>query len=169
MFGWFKKKKPLSLTDELEELVRLQADADACYRKLIADGATAAPDDTEAWIAAGEKGYINCLLTALAEGSVNRVTVSTREPLPRVDALAEGNPSLSAWTSQLDFPYHEFSSNLVVEYLLESFDPWRNGVGILRTLVVRRDGSPMAVLFAAHRTPSADALTITVMRPGDLA
>lgn len=169
MFGWFKKKKPPSLTDELEELARLQADADVCYRKLLADGATPAPDDTEAWVAAREKGYINCLLTALAEGSVNRVTVSTREPLPRIDSLAEGSPALLAWTSQLKFPYHEFSSNLVVEYLLESFDPWRNRVGILKTLVVRRDGSPQAVLFSAQRTPSADAITITVMRPGDLA
>jgi|GEM_PF-4882208 len=166
MFGWFTKK-PESLTDELDQLHRLQIDADACYRKLIADGAIPAPDDTEAWVAAREKGYINCLLTVLAEGGVPSVTVCTHQPLPKLHLLAGSNPSLAAWTSQLDFPYDELSSSLTVDTLLESFDPWRNRIGKLRSLVVRRDGSPLAVLFTAQRTMSADALTITVLRAGD--
>src|SRR5690349_14191039 len=113
MSDWFRKKRahppaPAPDTGEplmdhrtaLNELRDLQAAADEVHRGFVTEGRVPAPADTDAWVAAGESGYVNCLLTVLAEGSVRTATVSVGQPLPGLDALAGEEPSSRAWAER---------------------------------------------------------------------
>jgi hypothetical protein len=170
MFGWFRKKpaQPQPPADDhraaLEELRRLQADADKIHREFIAEGRVAAPVETDAWVAAGESGYVNCLLTVLAEGSVRTATVSVGQPLPRLATLAGEELSSLAWAERLRFPMESLSARAVLGILAESFEVRAAWSGTLKTVLVRPDGSPLAVLFTARWVEPGVALAVTALR-----
>lgn len=168
MFGWFKKKSgaggPLDDQAALDELRGLQAAADEAHRRFLAEGRVAAAEDTEAWVAAGESGYVNCLLTALAEGAVRTTTVSLGKSLPSLEALADGEPSLERWAKQLRFPLETLSAQVVLGILVESFELGAASTGRLKTILVRTDGSPLSVLFTARWVEPGIAATITALR-----
>ncbi len=121
------------------------------------------PEDTEAWVAAGEVGYVNCLLTVLAEGSIRTATVAPTQPLPSLEVLAAGTTSLVAWAKQLTFPFANLSTRVILDTLVESFGLGPSGTGTLKSILVRTDGAPLAVLFTARRAEPGGAVTITAL------
>ncbi len=163
MFGWFKKK-PAQPQPPADELRALQADADKVHRGFIAEGRVAAREDAEAWVAAGESGYVNCVLTMLAEGTVGTATVALGQPLPRLDALAGEEPSSRAWAARLRFPLESLSAQAILSILAESFEVRVAQSGTLKTVLVRSDGSPLAVLFTARWVEPGVALAVTALR-----
>jgi hypothetical protein len=174
VFGWFKKNREPSpvaadSADDhwaaLDELRALQAAADEAHRGFVAEGRVAAPEDTDAWVAAGESGYVNCLLTVLAEGSVRTATVSAGQPLPHLDALAGEEPSARAWAERLRFPLESLSARVVLDTLAESFELRAARSGTLKTVLVRAEGSPLAVLFTARWVEPGVAVAVTALRP----
>jgi hypothetical protein len=148
---------------EREELRQLQAMADNTHRKLVAEGkAPGGQESTDSWVAARENGYVNCVLTVLAEGTKDSVTFSQGERLPNVKSLAAGNTSLEAWASRLAFPYSELSTDKVIGILAKSFELQNSDRGKLKTIVVKNDGSPLAVIFHAEKITSG--LKVSVVR-----
>ncbi len=109
----------------------------------------AACEDAAAWVAAGESGYVNCLLTVLAEGTVRTATVAVGKPLPRLDTLAGDEPSVRDWAERLRFRSESLSVEAILSILTESFEVRAASSGTLKTVLVRSDGSPLAVLFTA--------------------
>jgi len=149
--------------DEQDELRAPQVQADEIHRKLNAAGESTTPEDPARWVAAGERGYVNCLLTVLGEGPANNAIVTSGKRLPNLNDLATGNSSLLVWTRKLAFPYDRLSSQSVSEILIESFELRRNSKGRLKTILVKNDGAPLAVLFTAERNGAA--IKLSVLRP----
>ena len=170
MLGWFRKKptQPHAPTDDhkaaLAELRALQAAADEAHRGFVAEGRVAAPEETDAWVAAGESGYVNCLLTVLAEGTVGTATVAVGQPLPQLDALAGDDPLSRAWAARLRFPLESLSVEAVLGILAESFEVRAAPSGTLKTVLVRSDGSPLAVLFTARWAEPGVALAVSALQ-----
>lgn len=148
---------------EREELRQLQAMANETHGKLVAEGkAPSGQESTDSWVAARENGYVNCILTTLAEGTRDSITLTRGEYLPSVRSLATGNASLEAWTSQLAFPYKDLSTDKVLAILTNSFELQKTSRGKLKTIVVKNDGSPLAVIFYAEKI--ASGLKVSVVR-----
>jgi len=155
-------------SEDLEILRQLQLEANNVHQKMLSEGTTSAPDDDPSvWVAAGESGYVNCLITVIGEGPVNSVTIDGSKILPNLNLLAEGNPSLVNWTKQLNFNYSDLSSKEVLAILYNSFDLQNNLSGKLKTVLVNSDGSPVALLFIATRLERADLVTLRVIRAAD--
>lgn len=161
----FDTESPNDRRGALDELRALQAAADEAHRGFVAEGRVAAPEDTDAWVAAGESGYVNCLLTVLAEGSIRVATVSVGQPLPHLAALAGEVQSARAWAERLRFPLESLSARTVLDTLIESFELRAARSGTLKTVLVRADGSPLAVLFTARWVEPGLAVEVTALRP----
>lgn len=152
-----------ALPNDSAELKKLQASADEIHRKFIANGGKPAPEETTSWVQARESGYVNCLLTILAEGHKESVTLTNGQNLPNLAVLANGNPGLFEWAKKLDFPYQELSTEKVITILLNSFEIQKTTKGSLKTILVKQDGSPLAVLFTAEKLSSKN-IKISVLR-----
>jgi hypothetical protein len=100
------------------------------------------------------------LLTVLGEGPANSATVILGQRLPDLSTLAAGNSSVLAWTHKLTFNYDSLSTQVVTEILSESFELKESNEGKLKTILVKNDGSPLAVLFTAKRSGSAIKLGV---------
>src|SRR5689334_15196684 len=101
---------PGAHASDRDQLRRLQAMADETHKRLASQGkAVPGHESTASWVAAGEQGYVNCLLTVLAEGPKNAVTVRKGEKLPDLKKLAARKLDLRAWASKLTFPYELLS------------------------------------------------------------
>jgi hypothetical protein len=147
-----------------DELRRLQAVAEETHQKLVSEGkAVAGQESTASWVAARERGYVNCLLTVLAEGTIDTVTVHKGEKLPDLKQLAALKPDLEAWASKLAFPYDQLSADTVLGILANSFELQNGQTGRLKTILVKNDGSPLAVIFYAERVTSG--VKLSVLRP----
>jgi hypothetical protein len=143
----------------------LQKVADAIHEGYATKG-TAPADDAEAWVAARERGYINCLLTVLAEGNSKSVVIERRKPLPSLVTLSQGKQDLAEWASKLRFPYESLSADLVIKGLeqsvgLASWNPFQRRRG-LRSVVVNEPGPPEAVIFLMQRIGWRHGLRITL-------
>jgi len=134
-----------------KELRQLQARADEIHMQLVAEGKV--PDnqeDAQSWVAARENGYVNCLLTVLAEGTTDSAVITQDERLPDLNALASGTPDLALWVSTLAFPYGELSASVVLGILARSFELKSSPRGRLKTILVKNDGAPLAAIFYAE-------------------
>jgi hypothetical protein len=169
MFGWFRKKpgQPQPAADNyqatFDELRALQAVLDEAHRESIAEGCVVAPAETDRWVAAGESGYVNCLLTVLAEGTVRTATVAVGQLLPRLSDLAGDEPSSREWAERLQFPLESLSTATVLGILAKSFEMLTAGSGTLKTVLVRPDGAPLAMLFTARWSEPGVALAVTAL------
>lgn len=170
MFSWFKKKPaipaapPNDVQAALDELQAIQVAANEIHQRFIDEGRETAPEETDAWVAAGESGYVNCLLTVLAEGTIGTVTVAAGKRLPRLDILAGNSPSSRGWAERLRFPLETLSIEEILGILSQSFQIERARCGTLKTVLVRSDGAPLAVLFTANWLELGTILEVSVVR-----
>jgi hypothetical protein len=100
----------------------------------------------------------------LAEGTVGTVTVAVGKPLPRLDILAGGNPSSRGWAERLRFPLDSLSIEEILGILSQSFQVETARRGTLKTVLVRSDGAPLAVLFTAHWLELGTVLEVSALR-----
>ena len=155
---------PRQRNTDQAELRQLQATADCTHGQLVAQGkAPGGQESTDSWVAARESGYVNCLLTVLAEGTKDSIAINQGEGLPDLKHLASGNSDLELWASQLAFPYKDLSTDKVLGILAGSFELGKAPRGKLKAIMVKNDGSDLAVIFYAEI--AGRGLNVSVVRP----
>ncbi len=110
-------------------------------------------EDALAWVAAKENGYVNCLLTLLAEGCVDSIAIQNNRPLPVLAEMRNGDPELERWASCLSFDYKSLSSDTIIHLLLKTggADKWNRRTGSFKTVVVREPAPPDVVVIVMQR------------------
>lgn len=102
----------------------------------------------------GEVSYANCLLTTLAKGSVDSVSIDSGGHVPDLSALATSSEE-SDWVAELPFRYDSLSAEKVIEILLNlagrgkvrTFDSeW-----IVPTKVASQNAEPWLQTFVIRR------------------
>jgi hypothetical protein len=149
---------------DLDELKALQARSDAgpaspAVSSSSADQEAAAAD----WVAAGEKGYVNCLLTAFGQSTLPEIRVGGKSGIPSIVKAAEGNERVAAWAARLKFPYDRLSVTTVQAMLESVFSMESSTRGKLLTLLVADVGSSIAVIFYAEKEPDG-GLKLTFLK-----
>jgi hypothetical protein len=99
----------------------------------------------------GEAGYVNCLLTTLAQGPKKSVSIVADRPVPALPELAAGNSDLSTWVSKLSFDYAALNTAKVAQ-LLRSFAGFRwyslfKTKGVIESVVLDTDNRPVLCRF----------------------
>lgn len=68
----------------------------------------------------GEPGYVNCLLTALVEGTKKSVVLSSKGKLPPLLSVAEGDEHLIDWLRRLKMDYERLNPEIVTDMIMKS-------------------------------------------------
>lgn len=132
----------------------LKSIADSAHAAFEKHGTIPAPEeDALAWAAAKENGYVNCLLTLLAEGCVNSIAIQNNRPLPILAEMRNGDPELERWAACLSFDYKSLSSDTIIHLLLKTggADKWNQRTGSFKAIVVREPAPPDVVVIAMQR------------------
>jgi hypothetical protein len=128
--------------------------ADSAHAAFEKHGTMPPPEeDALAWVAAKENGYVNCLLTLLAEGCVDSIAIQNNRPLPVLAEMKNGDPELERWAACLSFDYKSLSSDTIIHLLLKTggADMWNKRTGSFKAVVVREPAPPDVVTIVMHR------------------
>ena len=68
---------------------------------------------------AGEAGYCNCLLVAMARMRIAKLELSTDEPLPSLEELAVTRPETLEWIEAQGFEYDKLDRVTIIRTLAE--------------------------------------------------
>ena len=71
---------------------------------------------------AGESGYCNCLLVAMARMRIAKMELSTDEPLPSLEELAVTRPETLEWIKAQGFQYDKLDRVTIIRTLAELAD-----------------------------------------------
>ena len=71
---------------------------------------------------AGESGYCNCLLVAMARMRIAKIELSTHEPLPSLEELAVTRPETLEWIKAQGFQYDKLDRVTIIRTLAELAD-----------------------------------------------
>jgi hypothetical protein len=71
---------------------------------------------------AGESGYCNCLLVAMARMRIAKMELSTDEPLPSLEELAVTRPETLEWIRAQGFQYDKLDRVTIIRMLAELAD-----------------------------------------------
>ena len=71
---------------------------------------------------AGESGYCNCLLVAMARMRIAKVELSTDAPLPSLEELAIPRPETLEWIKEQGFRYDRLDRVTIIRTLAELAD-----------------------------------------------
>ena len=71
---------------------------------------------------AGESGYCNCLLVAMARMRIAKVVLSADEPLPSLEELVATRPETLAWIKAQGFQYGKLDRVTIIRMLAEMAD-----------------------------------------------
>ena len=71
---------------------------------------------------AGESGYCNCLLVAMARMRIAKVVLSADEPLPSLEELVATRPETLAWIKAQGFQYDKLDRVTIIRMLAELAD-----------------------------------------------
>jgi hypothetical protein len=102
----------------------------------------------------GEASYVNCLLTTLAKGPAESVTIEPGKPLPTLAQLAT-DPDELGWIAELPFQYDRLHAQKVIDIILDlcaknridtSLQEW-----VLATKLVVQNQEPRVQRFAFRR------------------
>lgn len=129
--------------------------ADSAHAAFEEHRTIAAPEeDALAWVAAKEYGYVNCLLTLLAEGCVDSISIQNNRPLPLLAEMRNGDPDLERWASCLSFDYNLLSTSTIIHLLLKTggADKWNQRAGSFKAIVVREPAPPDVVVILMQRS-----------------
>jgi len=102
----------------------------------------------------GEASYANCLLTTLAKGSAESVTVISGSPVPELARLTK-DPEELDWIAGLPFRYDVLDAQKVITLLLRFAGKGKVGLfqkeWILTTKLVRQKDEPRIQTFVFRR------------------
>ena len=100
----------------------------------------------------GEPGYVNCLLTLMAEGTVKSVILDTAKTLPSLGGFAQGSDHLLSWVKSQKVFYEKLNPLEVCKVILssagyEGIKPFQQPVYLEALLIpttenVSKDGIP---------------------------
>ena len=71
---------------------------------------------------AGESGYCNCLLVAMARMRIAKIELSTDEPLPSLEGLVVTRPDTLEWIRAQGFQYDTLDRVTIIRALAEMAD-----------------------------------------------
>lgn len=71
---------------------------------------------------AGESGYCNCLLVAMARMRIAKMELGTDEPLPNLEELAATRPETWEWIKAQGFQYDKLDRVTIIRMLAEMAD-----------------------------------------------
>ena len=71
---------------------------------------------------AGESGYCNCLLVAMARMRIAKVEISAEQPLPSLEELAATRPETLEWIRAQGFQYDKLDRVTIIRMLAEMAD-----------------------------------------------
>ncbi len=69
------------------------------------------------WV--GESGYCNCLLVAMARMQIEKIELSTDEPLPSLEELVVTRPETLEWIRAQGFEYDKLDRVTIIRMLAE--------------------------------------------------
>ena len=95
---------------------------------------------------AGESGYCNCLLVAMARMRIAKMELSTEEPLPSLEELAVTRSETLEWIKEQGFQYDKLDRVTVIRTLAELADispQEQRFTGILKVQDVVGDDGPV--------------------------
>jgi hypothetical protein len=110
-------------------------------------------DDETAW--EGEIGYVHCLLTTLAEGTLGQIKLTSKETMPSLVDLAQGNPELKTWTTKLKFDYKTLDARRIVKQLLylggfRWYNPFKSR-GLIESITAKDDTTFLYQIFCIDK------------------
>ena len=71
---------------------------------------------------AGESGYCNCLLVAMARMRIAKIELNTHEPLPSLEQLTATRPETLEWIKSQGFQYDKLDRVTIIRALAEMAD-----------------------------------------------
>lgn len=71
---------------------------------------------------AGESGYCNCLLVAMARMRIAKMEISADKPLPNLEELAVTRPETLEWITAQGFQYDQLDRVTIIRTLAELAD-----------------------------------------------
>ena len=71
----------------------------------------------DSWV--GESGYCNCLLVAMARMQIEKIELSTDEPLPSLEELVVTRPETLEWIRAQGFEYDKLDRVTIIRMLAE--------------------------------------------------
>jgi hypothetical protein len=119
---------------------------------------------------AGESGYCNCLLVAMARMRIAKMELSTEEPLPSLEELAAARPETREWIKAQGFQYDELDRVTIIRMLAELADISPQDERFTGTLevqdVVGDDGPVVQRTFAMQLGLRDDEVVLVIEQEG---
>ncbi|HET9359606.1 MAG TPA: hypothetical protein VFO58_07650 [Vicinamibacterales bacterium] len=119
---------------------------------------------------AGESGYCNCLLVAMARMRIARIELSAEEPLPSLEELAATRPETLEWIQAQGFQYDKLDRVTIIRMLAELADispQDERFTGILEVQdVVGDDGPVVQRVFAMQLGLRDDEVVLVIAQEG---
>jgi hypothetical protein len=119
---------------------------------------------------AGESGYCNCLLVAMARAQVARVEISTAEALPNLEELVRARPDSLAWIRAQVFEYDRLDRVTIMRTLSDFAGISPQARGFDGTLEVKDcvgdDGPVVERTFSLKLRNRGDAVVLAITQEG---
>ena len=119
---------------------------------------------------AGESGYCNCLLVAMARMRIAKMELSTDEPLPSLEELAVTRPETLEWIKAQGFQYDKLDRVTIVRTLAELADispAEKRFTGILEVQdCVGDDGPVVQRAFAMQLSLRGEEVVLAIAQEG---
>lgn len=119
---------------------------------------------------AGESGYCNCLLVAMARMRIARIELSTDEPLPSLEELVAARPETLEWIRTQGFQYDKLDRVTIIRTLAELADispGEKRFAGILEVQdCVGDDGPVVQRTFAMQLSLRGEEVVLAITQEG---
>ena len=119
---------------------------------------------------AGESGYCNCLLVAMARMRIAKMELSTGEPLPSLEELAVTRPETLEWIKAQGFQYDKLDRVTIIRTLAELADispEEKRFTGILEVQdCVGDDGPVVQRAFAMQLSLRGEEVVLAIAQEG---
>jgi hypothetical protein len=119
---------------------------------------------------AGESGYCNCLLVAMARMRIAKIELSTDEPLPSLEEFAVTRPDTLEWIKAQGFQYDKLDRVTIIRMLAEMADispDEKRFTGILEVQDVVGDEGPVVQrVFALQLGLRGEAVVLAIAQEG---
>jgi hypothetical protein len=119
---------------------------------------------------AGESGYCNCLLVAMARMRIAKMVLSADEPLPSLEELVATRPETLEWIRAQGFQYGKLDRVTIIRMLAEMADispGEKRFTGILEVQdCVGDDGPVVQRAFAMQLGLRGDEVVLAITQEG---
>ena len=119
---------------------------------------------------AGESGYCNCLLVAMARMRIAKLELSTGGPLPSLEELALTRPDTLEWIKTQGFQYDALDRVTIIRMLAEMADiapGEKRFTGILEVQDCEGDDGPVVQrAFAMQLSLRGEEVVLSITQEG---